>query len=141
MQITQFLVGITFATLHLFVHYSVPVEMPFTKTVHSAAAVASSAVSSAASVAASKGPEVAAGLGATIQKILLRGAGEEGMAQKVGQSGQSQVPAMNSNATDSSSSSRQETQWRTQYEYIPCIDTEGQAFAIWLNVFYLAPLT
>lgn len=29
----------------------------------------------------------------------------------------------------------------TRYQKVDCIDTTGQTFAIWLNVFYLAPLT
>lgn len=29
----------------------------------------------------------------------------------------------------------------TKYHKVDCIDTTGQTFAIWLNVFYLAPLT
>jgi hypothetical protein len=29
----------------------------------------------------------------------------------------------------------------TVYQMTPCIDTSGQTFAIWLNVFYLTPLT
>jgi hypothetical protein len=29
----------------------------------------------------------------------------------------------------------------TKYQKVDCIDTTGQTFAIWLNVFYLAPLT
>jgi hypothetical protein len=31
--------------------------------------------------------------------------------------------------------------YHTEYRTIPCIDTSGQTFAIWLNVLYLAPLT
>ncbi|KAF2665637.1 hypothetical protein BT63DRAFT_428593 [Microthyrium microscopicum] len=143
MQITQFLVGITFATLHLFVEYSVPVPTQYyiSKTVSSAAHVAASAVSAAAS----RAPEVAAAaapsIGAFLKKLLLRAAGEEGMAQKV-QAPPGPEPGWIpvSNATQAAKS-EQETRWRTQYKYVPCIDTEGQAFAIWLNVFYLAPLT
>ena len=31
--------------------------------------------------------------------------------------------------------------YRTEYQHVPCIDTSGQAFAIYLNLIYLAPLT
>jgi hypothetical protein len=31
--------------------------------------------------------------------------------------------------------------YRTEYQSVPCIDTSGQAFAIYLNLIYLAPLT
>jgi hypothetical protein len=148
MQITQFLIGITFATLHLFVYYSVPVATPFTKTVGNAVSIGASAVSSAASrapeAAASAAAAALPSIGSYVKKALLRAAGEEGMAQKVSvPTGAAQLPSFVANATDASGANQQKphTQWRTQYEYVPCIDTTGQAFAIWLNVFYLAPLT
>lgn len=31
--------------------------------------------------------------------------------------------------------------YRTEYQSVPCIDTSGEAFAIYLNLIYLAPLT
>ncbi|KAI8932861.1 hypothetical protein NX059_010342 [Plenodomus lindquistii] len=31
--------------------------------------------------------------------------------------------------------------YRTEYRKVPCVDTSGQAFAIYLNLIYLAPLT
>ena len=31
--------------------------------------------------------------------------------------------------------------YRTEFQTVPCIDTSGQTFAIWLNVLYLTPLT
>ena len=36
---------------------------------------------------------------------------------------------------------RQETQYRTTYETMDCIETQGQAFAILFNIVYLLPLT
>ena len=145
MQISQFLVGITFASLHLFVHYTVPVSTPYTwtKTVSSVVSAASAAVSHAAheigtqASAAAESP----GIGLFLKQLLLRALGEAGMAKKLGQDANRTpqfVPQSNVNITEAL---ERETKWRTQYEFIACIDTEGQAFAIWLNVFYLAPLT
>jgi len=34
-----------------------------------------------------------------------------------------------------------ETKWRTEWTKVNCIDTSGEAFAIYLNLLYLAPLT
>jgi hypothetical protein len=133
MQISQFIIGITFAALHLFVTYSIPVQMPYTVThaVSSAASSASSAVSSAASAAAT------AGLAAWLKKAALRMAGEEGLAENVhNDKGELFGPETRAPALQ-----RGETLFRTQYQTIPCIDTSGQAFAIWLNLAYLAPLT
>lgn len=159
MQITQFLIGITFATLHLFVHYSVPVKTPFTKSVGKAVSSGASAVSAAVSGAASRVPEAAAAavpsIGSIVKKVLLRAAGEEGMAQKLAATtGIAQLQNIVGNATDALGANhganhphgtnhheKNTVHWRTQHEYVPCIDTTGQAFAIWLNVFYLAPLT
>jgi hypothetical protein len=133
MQISQFIIGITFAALHLFVTYSVPVQMPYTIThaISSAASSATSAVSSAASAAAT------AGLAAWLKKAAFRMAGEEGLAENVqNENGELFGPEARAPALH-----RGETLWRTQYETVPCIDTSGQAFAIWLNLAYLAPLT
>lgn len=133
LQISQFIIGITFAGLHLFVAYSVPVQVPYTvmQSVSSVASAASSAVSSAGSAVAT------AGVVSWLKKAAFRAAGEEGLAEKVhNEKGElfgpeARAPALN----------RGETLYRTQYETIPCIDTNGQAFAIWLNLAYLAPLT
>lgn len=144
MQISQFLIGIVFATMHLFVHYSVPVSTPYTwtKTVSSvvsaASAVASGAVHEAASSAAAA--VESPGFGIFLKQLLLRAAGEAGMAKKLGEDGSRSPFGAHSNV-NITETLQKETKWKTQYEFIPCIDTEGQAFAIWLNVVYLAPLT
>ena len=36
---------------------------------------------------------------------------------------------------------REETRYRNDYQHVNCISTSGQAFAIWLNLMYLLPLT
>jgi hypothetical protein len=132
--------------MHLFVIYSVPVSVPvsLTKTISASASSLSSAMSSAISEYAGATSTVAAaatssGLGNLLKKIALRAAGEEGLAARVGTESQKiPDPHVNINLRDAV---RKDTKYRTQYTFVPCIDTSGEAFAVWLNVFYLAPLT
>jgi len=134
MQIIQFLAGVSYASLHSFVSYTIPVlvETPISEVITSAATAASSVASSAVAAATS------AGVGALIKKLLFRAAGEEGLAENA---------AGTYNTVDHLSQLKathgipETAQYHTEYRTIPCIDTEGQTFAIWLNVFYLTPLT
>jgi hypothetical protein len=134
MQILQFIIGITFAAMHLFVTYTVPVSASY--TVKSAIDAASSVVSSVFDGPAATA--TMAGTAAWFKKILFRAAGEEGLAENsLNSRGELFGPE-----ADSIESNRQATRGsRPSYETIPCIDTSGQAFAIWLNLAYLAPLT
>lgn len=116
MQITQFLVGASYAALHSFVSYTIPVQAP-------SVAGVSSAVSS---VAAS--PTFAN----IVKKFLFRAAGEEGLAENVNVQ---QADARTFESPDLAQ------EYHVKYQAVPCIDTSGQTFAIWLNVLYLAPLT
>jgi hypothetical protein len=137
MQITQFVVGATFAGLHLFVAYTIPVFTPYTitKTVTTAAsAVSSAAVSASADVAASA---ASIGFGDYLKKLAFRAAGEEGLAENV----IAQMPAVVQEAKRALEHLTQETGYRAEYRKISCIDTTGQSFAIWLNLTYLFPLT
>ncbi|KAI9789566.1 MAG: hypothetical protein M1816_005973 [Peltula sp. TS41687] len=146
LQILQFIVGATFAAAHLFIQYSVPVSIPYTVTpsissvVSAASSVASTAASSVATAASS------AGIGQLLRKVALRAAGEEGLAQN--------VPLKNKDALTMKSETpfekvremahdlvKSEVRYRTEEQMIPCLDTSGQAFAILLNLLYLAPLT
>lgn len=138
MQIAQFVIGVNFAAIHLFASYTVPVSTPYTlvHTVTSAAAEAASAVSaSATSVAAAAS---ATGFGAIFKKMLFRAAGEEGLAENVrDDSGH----LFGREVTNNVHHTREEIRWRNEYVKVPCIDTTGQSFAVWLNVIYLLPLT
>lgn len=132
--------------------YDIPVATPYKvlATVSSVAASATSAVASATSEVSKviESPAATASVGALIKKFLLRAAGEEGIAERVGiphdnkpvaqhieerieQVAQHAIPA----------GPRYETRWRTEWTKVNCIDTSGEAFAIYLNLFYLAPLT
>lgn len=142
MQILQFVIGFTFAAGHLFVEYAVPVSTPhtITSTLSSIVSAASSAVSSAATDATS----IAAGatpVADWLKKLAFRAVGEEGLAENV-------LPEINEIFVPEDSTPshiietiQRQVQYRTQWETIPCIDTQGQAFAIYLNLAYLLPLT
>ncbi|PQE16075.1 gns1 sur4 family protein [Rutstroemia sp. NJR-2017a WRK4] len=132
MQIIQFLVGASYAIIHSFVSYTVAIQVPsIPETVSSAVSVASSAVTSVAAVATSSG------ISNLVKKLLYRAVGEEGLAENVA----SPVPTAQHTPIASSNKASQIPQYTTEYRTIPCIDTSGQTFAIWLNVVYLTPLT
>ncbi|KAH8673574.1 GNS1/SUR4 family-domain-containing protein [Xylariales sp. PMI_506] len=113
-QISQFLVGVTYAMAHSFVYYTIPVQVPVSKS----EAAVTSVVAAAATEAASAG--FIGGL-----KQMVFGATE----------------AANAAAVVAPSQGADSVVYETQYQTVPCITTGGQTFAIWLNVFYLAPLT
>lgn len=127
MQITQFLVGASYAALHSFVSYTVPVQVADVSG--SLASAASATVSNVAAAATS------AGTANLLKKLLFRAAGEGGLAENVNSKRQA------SNNYNSGSKSSNEASYHTEERTISCIDTSGQTFAIWLNVLYLAPLT
>ncbi|KAF4635329.1 hypothetical protein G7Y89_g2771 [Cudoniella acicularis] len=129
MQIIQFLFGASYAALHSFVSYTIPVQVPDVKSSFEAASsVASSVVSSAAVTA------TAAGLGNMLKKYLFRAAGEDGLAGNV-------IATESTSQINAASQVSGAVQYHTEYHTVPCIDTSGQTFAIWFNVLYLAPLT
>lgn len=127
MQISQFLIGSSYAALHLIISYQVPVSVLDTvaDAVGSAPSAASSVLSAVAEDIASPSPSI--GVGDFLKKLILRAADEEGVAENLF-GGENPVFATTRNT-------------RVGYEYVPCIDTSGEAFAIWLNIIYLAPLT
>ncbi|CAI7638219.1 unnamed protein product [Penicillium manginii] len=111
MQITQFVLGTNMAAAYLFVHYTIP---------YPAGSAALSHLSEAAPAAAATAVE--AGVLPYLKKLAFRAAGAEGIAENVGGA----VPAPQTGYTQ---------------QMVTCMDTTGQAFAIWLNVSYLLPLT
>jgi len=121
MQIIQFLVGASYAALHSFVSYTIPVQVPSLATsVDNAVSAATTTV--AASVSS-------AGFANLVRKFLFRAAGEEGLAENVNGGNPGGHKLSNS------------VPYHTEYQTIQCIDTSGQTFAIWFNVLYLTPLT
>lgn len=99
------------AAAYLFVHYTIPYPSGSTALHH---------LSTAASVAASS----ETGTLPWLKRLAFRAAGAEGLAENVGSFGTAPVQ-----------------QSGYSQEMVTCMDTTGQAFAIWLNVSYLLPLT
>ncbi|KAK6605692.1 gns1 sur4 family protein [Botrytis cinerea] len=134
MQIIQFLVGATYATVHSFISYTVTVQVPsIPATISSITSSASVVATSAAAVATSSG------VADMIKKLLYRAIGEEGLAENVNApvfSSVAQAPIASIPKSHSKI-----PKYVTETRTIPCIDTSGQTFAIWLNVIYLTPLT
>lgn len=138
MQIIQFLVGASYAALHSFVSYSIPVQIPIMAKVSSVASVASTAISSAVAAVATD-----AGIHSFLKKVLLRAAGEEGVAENVGAAQPATTEHAHPRWMDKIDhrDSAEQVRYETRYQTVPCVETSGQTFAIWLNVLYLAPLT
>lgn len=149
LQITQFLVGASFALIHLFVSYTVPVSVPYEvidKVVQSTTtSTVSSIVSSVTNTAAL--PTATGVAIAFLKKLVYRAAGEEGLAENIYQpTGESQYAQYAHGLADEVQhvlhrNPIRRTVYRTEYQHVPCIDTSGQAFAIYLNLIYLLPLT
>lgn len=134
LQIAQFVTGASYAALHLFISYKLPVRVPYT-VISSYASEAGPSISSAAQSVRTAAASM--GVGQMLKKLALRAAGEEGLAENVRTAG----AGAQSSAAGGVEKMREEIQYRTEYHTVRCIDTSGQAFAIWLNVLYLAPLT
>ncbi|KAJ6117300.1 hypothetical protein N7512_007025 [Penicillium capsulatum] len=113
MQITQFVFGTNMAAAYLFVHYTIP---------YPAGSAALRQLSKAAPAVATAATD--AGLVPWLKKLAFRAAGAEGIAENVGGAGA--IPGSRSGYVQ---------------HMTTCMDTTGQAFAIWLNVSYLLPLT
>lgn len=128
MQIMQFIFGASYAAIYPFVKYTVPAQ------VHDINASAASLASAASNVASSAAAVVSsAGMAGLVKKLLFRAAGEEGLAENV--NGASSLRMVSPRSTHSGE------QYSIEYQTVSCITTSGQAFAVWLNLFYLAPLT
>lgn len=129
MQITQFIVGVFYAVIHSFVAYTVPVATIVVRTDIADAATTSAAIGSEATTSVT-GPAFLDNL----KQLVM------GVASKVTSAAAdaAEVPPAEANGGP---------QFTTVEEivyvpqFVPCITTTGQTFAIWLNVLYLAPLT
>ncbi|EAS32005.3 fatty acid elongase [Coccidioides immitis RS] len=132
MQILQFIFGTSLAASHLFIYYSIPFPVPHAVALRPLASVMPSVAGAA--------NESQAGVGSWLKKLALRAAGHEGVAENI----------VNSNGTlfgpdgmqaAQAALGKQEIRYALQSRTFTCMDTSGQGFAIWLNVFYLLPLT
>ncbi|OCT50191.1 hypothetical protein CLCR_06639 [Cladophialophora carrionii] len=140
LQITQFVVGATYAFLHIFVAYQIPVKVPY---LYHLGGVASKVVSEAPTEVTSSVASTistAANYGAWLKKAVLRGAGYEGLAENV-LNEQGKPFGVDAVHTVEDAVRREETRYRDELQWAHCLDTSGQVFAILLNCVYLLPLT
>ncbi|KAK0285132.1 hypothetical protein LTR35_005334 [Friedmanniomyces endolithicus] len=144
LQIAQFVFGASYAAVHLFVAYDIPLQTSYQvasiveRAASSASSVAVAATSSVSSVIATPTPRDWA---AWTKKMLLRAAGEEGLAERVRDRYHHLASEEIEKKIEHFNEQTFETHWRTEWTKVQCIDTTGQAFAIYLNLLYLAPLT
>ena len=137
LQIAQLLIGASYAAAHLFIAYNVPVNTPylFTHNLSTALPTITSSVSSAFASATAT-----VGVGNWLKKIALRAAGEEGLAENV-HNNRGEPFGLDAVKAAEVEKAREEIRYKLEYPTVSCIDTSGQAFAVYLNVLYLAPLT
>lgn len=149
LQITQFVWGASYAAVHLFVQYDIPISTPY-QVAHTISAIASSATSKAQSATSAVSEAIATpsavAWGALGKKLLLRALGEEGLAEKVHNKQHQPLNAVMEGKIEQfkeqvPGTPKYETRWRTEWTRTDCLDTTGEAFAVYLNLFYLAPLT
>lgn len=149
LQITQFVWGASYAAIHLFVQYDIPISTPY-QVAHTISAIASSATSKAQSATSAVSEAIATpsavAWGALGKKLLLRALGEEGLAEKVHNKQHQPLNAVMEEKIEQfkeqvPGTPKYETRWRTEWTRTDCLDTTGEAFAVYLNLFYLAPLT
>ena len=137
LQITQFVVGMSYAYAHLFIAYQIPISLPYLFSPGGKIASVTQDLSSAVSVATAT---ASAGTAAWLKKAALRAVGQEGLAENV-LNEQGQTFGVDAVHAAQDYQNRVETRYRDDLQWVHCLDTSGQAFAILLNCVYLAPLT
>ena len=140
LQIAQIVFGASYAFAHLFVAYDIPIEEAYSyvhnlsNALPSVASTVSSTLSSALTSATS-----AAALGSWLKKAALRAAGEEGLAENVRNS-QGETFGIDAIHAADVEKAQEEIRYRMTTQRVHCLDTSGQALAIFMNLVYLAPL-
>ncbi|KAI0902378.1 GNS1/SUR4 family-domain-containing protein [Annulohypoxylon nitens] len=115
LQISQFIIGASAAIVHSFISYSVPVQVR---------------------VAASEANSVASSIAAAATATPSSESFLDGLKQSIfGATGAVGAASVVADSTDPTAS------YVTRFQKVDCITTTGATFAIWLNVFYLLPLT
>ncbi|EXJ92646.1 hypothetical protein A1O3_01198 [Capronia epimyces CBS 606.96] len=140
LQIIQFGFGATYAFLHLFIAYQIPVSVPYIYHLGSTASkVLSDVPSEASSTLSSAITTASASVGAWLKKAALRAAGYEGLAENV-LNEQGRPFGIDAVHIAEEVLAREETRYRDELQWVHCLDTSGQVFAILLNCLYLVPL-
>ena len=140
LQIIQIVFGGTYAFAHLFIAYDIPIEKPYLY-VHNLSTALPSTVSTISSAVSSAfaSATATAGLGSWLKKVALRAAGEEGLAENV-RNYQGETFGIDAVHAAQMEKAREEIRYKWETQTAHCLDTSGEAFAILLNLVYLAPL-
>ena len=140
LQIVQIVFGGTYAFAHLFIAYDIPLEKPYLY-VHNLSTALPSTMSTISSAVSSTfaSATATAGLGSWLKKVALRAAGEEGLAENV-RNYQGETFGIDAVHAAQMEKAQQEVRYKWETQTVHCLDTSGEAFAILLNLVYLAPL-
>ena len=140
LQIVQIVFGGTYAFAHLFIAYDIPIEKPYLY-VHNLSTALPSTVSTISSAVGSAfaSATATAGLGSWLKKVALRAAGEEGLAENV-RNYQGETFGIDAVHAAQMEKAQEEIRYKWETQTVHCLDTSGEAFAILLNLVYLAPL-
>ena len=140
LQIVQIVFGGTYAFAHLFIAYDIPIEKPYLYVHNLSTALPSTAstISSAVSSAFASATATAA-LGSWLKKVALRAAGEEGLAENV-RNYRGETFGIDAIHAAEMEKAQEEIRYKWETQTVHCLDTSGEAFAIFLNLLYLAPL-
>ncbi len=140
LQIIQIVFGGTYAFAHLFIAYDIPIEKQYLY-VHNLSTALPSTVSTISSAVSSAfaSATATAGLGSWLKKVALRAAGEEGLAENV-RNYQGETFGIDAVHAAQMEKAQEEIRYKWETQTVHCLDTSGEAFAIFLNLIYLAPL-
>lgn len=140
LQIVQIVFGGTYAFAHLFIAYDIPIEKPYLY-VHNLSTALPSTISTISSAVSSAfaSATATAGLGSWLKKVALRAAGEEGLAENV-RNYQGETFGIDAVHAAQMKKAQEEIRYKWETQTVHCLDTSGEAFAILLNLVYLAPL-
>ena len=140
LQIVQIVFGGTYAFAHLFIAYDIPIEKQYLY-VHNLSTALPSTVSTISSAVSSAfaSATATAGLGSWLKKVALRAAGEEGLAENV-RNYQGVTFGIDAVHAAQMEKAQEEIRYKWETQTVHCLDTSGEAFAIFFNLIYLAPL-
>ena len=140
LQISQIVIGATYAFAHLFVAYDIPIEEAYLY-VHNLSTALPSSLSAVSETLTSAftSATAAASFGSWLKKAALRAAGEEGLAENV-RNYQGETFGIDAIHAADVEKAQEEIRYRMSSQRVHCLDTSGQLLAIIMNLLYLAPL-
>lgn len=138
----QLVTGFFYAGAHHFISYDTPVSTIVKLASKLSSPAGASEAASELFASATQAAQSNGELPAWLKRLAYRAVGAEGLAEAVRDSPiyTDRRAAENRWGQNTTEQERQQYSHAIHYETVPCLDTSGQVFAIWLNVVYLAPL-